>query len=108
MRKAAARAAGVDLYVHSLPAPPDTFRLCPTALRRVRAPPAQTGLGREDRRANVRGAFGSREPLEALSVLLVDDVMSTGSTGMECARALRHGGVRQVVVATVALALLDY
>jgi len=40
--------------------------------------------------------------------LVVDDVMSTGSTGMECARALRQSGARQVVVATVALAVLDY
>jgi len=81
--------------------------LRPTALRRVRVTPAQTGLGREDRRANVRGAFRSREPLEASTILLVDDVMSTGSTGIECAHALRHGGARQVVVATVALAVLD-
>ena len=82
--------------------------LNPRALQRVRATPPQTGLGRKDRRANVRDAFVARKPLDAASVLVVDDVMSTGSTGMECARALRQSGARQVVVATVALAVLDY
>ena len=80
----------------------------PRALQRVRATSPQTGLGRKDRRANVREAFVMREPLHTASVLVVDDVMSTGWTGTECARALRQSGVQQVVVAAAALAVLDY
>jgi predicted amidophosphoribosyltransferase len=41
-------------------------------------------------------------------VLLVDDVLSTGSTAVECARALRQAGAQEVAVAAVAMAVLDY
>ena len=66
------------------------------ALQCVRETSLQTGRGREDRRTNRRAAFVARAPLEATSILLVDDMMSTGSTGAECARALQSIGVKQV------------
>src|SRR5207245_1863729 len=53
--------------------------LNPRALQRVRATPPQTGLGRKDRRANVRDAFVARTPLDAASVLVVGGVVSTGA-----------------------------
>jgi predicted amidophosphoribosyltransferase len=71
-------------------------------LRRTRLLRPQRGLGREDRRRNVRGAF------EACSVrgrvLLVDDVFTTGATVSAAATALRRGGARSVEVVTFARA----
>jgi ComF family protein len=73
-------------------------------LRRVRSTPKQTGLSRTARRANVRGAFRAA-PTPAwrgATVLLVDDVLTTGSTASESARALREAGAARVVVAVLA------
>ncbi len=80
----------------------------PGALERVRETPAQVGLGKEDRRVNVRGAFVARDGVAGARVLLVDDVLSTGSTAVECARALRTAGAAAVTVAAVAMAVLDF
>ena len=70
------------------------------ALRRVRETPSQVGLGRRERAANVAAAFAGQSIRGA--VVLVDDVITTGSTLSECARTLRRAGaseVRAVVVA---------
>jgi len=75
-------------------------------LRRARATEAQSGLNREVRETNVRGAFVCARPLAGHDVLLVDDVMSTGFTVSECARALGSAGAREVAVATAAAAVL--
>jgi ComF family protein len=72
-------------------------------LARVRDTPSQTGLDRRARRVNVRGAFRVREGLRPASVVwLVDDVVTTGSTLVECARALRRAGARRVVAICIA------
>lgn len=75
-------------------------------LRRLRNTAAQSELGAPARRRNVRGAFAVREgaPLPR-HVALIDDVMTTGATLAECAKALRRAGVARVdawVVARVA------
>ncbi|HVG91578.1 MAG TPA: phosphoribosyltransferase family protein, partial [Alphaproteobacteria bacterium] len=58
------------------------------------------------RRANVRGAFAVVKPerVKGRSILVVDDVMTTGTTAGECARVLRRAGAKEVFVATVARA----
>jgi len=71
-------------------------RCGPVALRRVRDTPSQTGLDRRARRRNLRGAFAPREPVPP-RVWLVDDVVTTGSTLAEAARALQRAGATHVV-----------
>ena len=72
-------------------------------LERVRDTPSQTGLDRRARRANVRGAFRVRAGTRAPRVIwLVDDVVTTGSTLVECARALRRAGAQRVVAICIA------
>ena len=71
-------------------------RMDTTVLERLRDTPSQTGLGRRARRANVRGAFAcAKTPPRC--VWLVDDVVTTGSTLAEAARALRRRGARRLV-----------
>jgi ComF family protein len=66
-------------------------------LRRIRRTPSQTGLSADERRRNVRGAISSC-PVKAQHVALVDDVMTTGATMSECARALKRSGASEVSV----------
>jgi ComF family protein len=79
----------------------------PFVLVRWRATPPQVGLGAADRSRNVRGAFrvAGRERVCGRSVLLVDDVMTTGATAHECARVLRAAGARHVDAVVLARAL---
>jgi ComF family protein len=77
--------------------------LDPTALVRVRDTRSQTGLGRSERRRNVRGAFRAHPRLLAPPrVWLVDDVVTTGSTAAEAARALRRAGAKDVTAVCAA------
>jgi ComF family protein len=76
----------------------------PRLLERVRVTDTQTGLTRHQRRANLRGAFRVLEPekIKNCRVLLLDDVLTTGTTVAECARTLRRAGAREVWAATIA------
>jgi predicted amidophosphoribosyltransferase len=60
-------------------------------LRLVRRGADQTELGRRDRRRNAEGSMRAL-PAEGRSVLLVDDVVTTGATLLEAARAVREAG----------------
>ncbi|MCS6863776.1 MAG: ComF family protein [Gemmataceae bacterium] len=76
----------------------------PRVLRRVRSTPQQLQPSRAARRDNVRGAFCVRRgaKLAGRTLLLVDDVMTTGSTLSEAAQTLRHAGAARVFVAVLA------
>lgn len=80
-------------------------------LRKIRETPPQTGLSRAQRQSNLSGAFTLAPAPErgpALpaghSVILIDDVFTTGFTADECARVLLDAGVKEVYVATLAAA----
>jgi len=76
----------------------------PRWLRRRRDTPSQVQQTPAMRRENVRGAFYARprRELAGNTVLLVDDVLTTGSTASEAARAIRAAGAARVVVAVLA------
>lgn len=73
-------------------------------LERHRPTPPQTGLSGKVRRRNLQGAFRVPAPAEVAgkSVLLVDDVFTTGTTANECARVLRRAGAAAVQALTLA------
>lgn len=71
--------------------------------------PAQSGLeGAARRRANVLGVYGLRPntDIKGKHLLLVDDIVTTGSTLSECARVLKDGGAERVVCLTLARSVL--
>jgi ComF family protein len=75
------------------------------ALRRVRATLTQAGLSNTRRRQNVDTAFECRRGARALAgkrILLIDDVLTTGSTAAACARVLKRAGAAKVALLTVA------
>lgn len=78
-------------------------------LERTRPTASQIGLTRPQRFENIRGAF--RVPhlnrVAGRSILVVDDVLTTGTTASECARILRKAGAEKVWVATVARTLKE-
>jgi ComF family protein len=76
-------------------------------LRRIRWTEPQVNLAAADRRLNVKGAFAIHESamVKGRRVLLVDDVLTTGSTVEECGRVLKASGAADVTVITVARAL---
>ena len=76
-------------------------------LYRTRNAPQQARLTLRERRRNLKDAFAAlpecRESLSGATVLLIDDVCTTGSTAKNCAAALRSAGARQVYFAAYAL-----
>lgn len=66
----------------------------------------QIGLGARERAANLRNAFEVRGDVTGKRLLLLDDVMTTGATVRECSKTLRKAGAKEVVIATLARAVL--
>jgi len=84
--------------------------VCEEALLRSRETPSQTSLSREQRLANLRGAFEGGRGLtacEGAAVLLLDDVYTTGATVQECSRVLTACGVKDVYVVTLASGIMN-
>jgi ComF family protein len=79
---------------------------CGPLLKRIRYTTTQTALDRSERMENLHNAFRLRKNVDVrgLCVLLIDDVLTTGSTLSECARILKRAGARSVHAATAARA----
>lgn len=79
----------------------------PLLLKRLRATPSQGKMSSaKARRRNVMGAFGvpkaRRAELKGRTVLLIDDVLTTGATLDSCARSLKRAGATRVFALTLA------
>jgi ComF family protein len=74
----------------------------PRLLRRKKPTPTQVGLNREARQRNLQGAFMIRKAMHARikdrTILLVDDVMTSGATLSAATRTLLRGGAKEVNV----------
>ena len=71
-------------------------------LRTTDARPQVEAQSRDERRANVSGSFRCPEDASGLTILLIDDVATTGSTLSECASALKDAGASRVYALTLA------
>lgn len=80
-------------------------------LRRVKATPVLRGLGPRGRAKAVAGAFalapGAKDRLKGRTIVLVDDVYTSGATGEACARVLKRGGAARVILLCWARVLED-
>ncbi len=78
----------------------------PDALIRTRATPSQGRLSFNERRKNVRKAFSLREnyktKIKGKTLVLIDDVYTTGATVKECTKVLKSEGAKAVHVLTIA------
>lgn len=84
----------------------DINKIEPSLLIRTKNTQAQTGLSGSERRKNLRGAFSvtSATDIKNKRICLVDDVFTTGTTVVECTRALKKAGAAEVAVWTLARA----
>ncbi len=85
---------------------PGELEFASGVLIRRRETISQVGLSRDERIENMRGAFRVADAgrVRGRNVILVDDVMTTGTTLSECARVLKKAGAEKVWAATVARA----
>jgi len=85
-----------DLLSENLPAE----HLDKRCLRRIRHTRPQVGLTADQRLTNLKGAFTASASVRGKSILLVDDVVTSGGTGIACADALLAAGATKVGLLT--------
>ncbi|MDT3699088.1 MAG: ComF family protein [Thermincola sp.] len=78
-----------------------------SALKRIAHTTSQSKLTRIARREMIKGVFALDHKLKAPDVILVDDILTTGSTVAECTRILLDSGVRTVGVLTIAAGIQE-
>lgn len=75
-----------------------------TALSRNKYTETQTGKSKKERQDNVEGVFSAEQGLNCKSVILIDDVLTTGATLGACVDALKKAGCQQFHILTIAVA----
>jgi len=80
------------------------LQLLPDILIKTKNTISQTELTKEERKENIKNAFlvKDRELIENKSILLIDDVFTSGSTMDECSRILKENGAKEVFGMAVA------
>lgn len=94
LARTAARHFGIPLWIDGL--------------RRVRHTVPQIQLDARQRQTNPLGAFALSKPLPGTRIVLMDDVVTTGSTINECARVLRAGGATDIEIWAIGRAGGDF
>ena len=88
-----------------------SLKFYPDFLLRTKYTKSQTALSQKDRGQNLRNVFALNTKyygvVQGKTILLVDDVMTTGTTLEECARILKKAGAAMVVGVVVAKRVLD-
>lgn len=79
------------------------------SLIKIRDTLPQVGLNVNERRRNVKGAFSVRDArgIYKKNILLIDDVLTTGSTVRECSKVLKKAGAENIHVITIARSQMD-
>jgi predicted amidophosphoribosyltransferase len=81
----------------------------PHVLRKTRETRSQVGLNLAQRQENVRAAYQAESgTVQGKSILLMDDVATTGSTIRACSETLLSAGAQAVYVLTIARALAHH
>lgn len=82
-------------------------RFDPLILRKTKTTPTQVGSSATQRAQNVSGAFAvsaaARNLVKDRTIIIVDDVITTGATVSACARALRAGGAKRIDILAAAM-----
>ena len=85
--------------------------IMPNLLKRIRYTGSQTKLNKIERIENVRGAFAINEKFKGIiagkNIIIADDVITTGSTILECARVLKENDAGYVMACSAAYDALD-
>ena len=76
------------------------LQFCPV-LKKIKRTKRQHDLPAAERRINLEGAFEASAEVHEKRVLLIDDIMTTGSTVLACSNALREKGAAKICVLTV-------
>lgn len=78
-------------------------------LKKTKDTPHQVGLHSQERRKNIKGAFTVKKShmITGKSILLIDDVITTGATIRECSRVLAQSGTGDIYVMTLAHGIMD-
>ena len=74
----------------------------PFALKRIKPTPPQGHMNITKRRKNVEKAFATGQDVQGKTILLIDDVYTTGATLNACARILKEAGATKILCLTVA------
>lgn len=76
------------------------------SLQREKYTSTQTKLNKSERKSNVKNVFCvyDNSEISNKNVLLIDDVVTTGATTLECARILKNNGANEIYLATIAIA----
>ena len=81
-------------------------KMLPDVLMKTKHTKSQTGLSKKQRQENLKGSFAIEGSVKGKKIILVDDVMTTGSTVDLCAAKLKKAGAREVVVVCIARTLI--
>lgn len=86
----------------------DKYTIEKDVILRIKDTPHQTGLSRENRKINLKSAFEviDKEKIKDKTILLVDDIYTTGSTLNECSKTLFKNGAKEIVCLCLARAVM--